>query len=78
MDMTSPAEIKDSIFAKELFVDPSDHNRLIELLRKSGSVQNFEAQLRIKNGKIHWVSMNVMVFRDENGKTLRMKAQCST
>ena len=67
----SPAEIKDSIFAKDLFVDPSDHSRLIELLRASGSVQNFEARLKTKNGNIHWVSMNVIVFRDENGKTLR-------
>ncbi len=66
----SPAEIKDSIFAKDLFMDPADHKRLIELLRTSGSVQNFEAQLRKKDGNIHWVSMNVMVFRDENGKTL--------
>ena len=66
----SPAEIKDSVFAKDLFVDPSDHNRLIGLLRTSGSVQNFEARLKIKSGKIHWVTMNVMVFRDGNGKTL--------
>ncbi len=66
----SPAEIKDSIFARDLFVDPLDHNRLIELLRTSGSVQNFEVQLRLKNGKTHWVSVNAMVFRDENGKAL--------
>jgi PAS domain S-box-containing protein len=66
----SPEEIIQSISARELFVDPSDHDRLIEFLHKSGSVQNFEAQLRIKNGKTHWVSMNTMVFRDENGKTL--------
>ena len=67
----SPAEIKDSIFAKDLFVDPSDHSRLIELLRASGSVQNFEVRMKTKNGNVHWVSINVMVFRDENGKTLR-------
>ena len=66
----SPDEIMHSISARELFVDPSDHDKLIEILRKSGSVQNYEAQLRIKNGKTHWVSMNAMVFRDENGKTL--------
>jgi PAS domain S-box-containing protein len=66
----SPDEIRNLIFAKDLFVDPSDHKRLIDLLHTSSSVQNFEARLRIKNGKIHWVSMNVMVFRDENGKAL--------
>ena len=67
----SPAEIKDSILARDLFADPSDHGRLIEHLRASGSVQNFEARLKTKNGSVHWVSMNVMVFRDEKGKTLR-------
>ncbi len=66
----SPAEIRNLILAEDLFVDLSDHKKLIDLLRASSSVQNFEARLRIKNGNIHWVSMNVMVFRDENGKTL--------
>jgi PAS domain S-box-containing protein len=64
-------EIKDSVFAKDLFVDPSDHGRLIDLLRASNSVQNFEARLRTKKGKVHWISMNVMVFRDENRKVIR-------
>jgi len=64
----SPADIKNSIKARDLFVDPSEHNKLIELLHTSNSVQNFEAQLRIKSGKIHWVSMNVMVFRENNGR----------
>jgi PAS domain S-box-containing protein len=67
----SPAEIKDSILARDLFADPSDHGRLIEHLRASGSVQNFEARLKKKDGSVHWVSMNVMVFRDGNDKTLR-------
>ena len=67
----SPAEIKDAIFAKDLFVDPSDHARLIQVLRERGSVQSFEARLKMKNGNIHWVSMNIMVFRDERGKALR-------
>ena len=67
----SSDEIKDSIFAGDLFVDPSDHNRLMELLHKTGSVQDFEARLKTKDGNEHWVSTNVMVFRDENGKILR-------
>ncbi|MBS1233313.1 MAG: hypothetical protein H6R42_967, partial [Nitrospirae bacterium] len=67
---TSPDEIKDSISARELFVDHSDHKKLVELLFKLGSVQNYEARLRMKDGNTHWVSMNVMVFRDENGKAL--------
>ena len=44
--------------------------RLIGLLRSSGSVQGFESRMKTKSGTIHWVSSNVMVFRDEKGKTI--------
>lgn len=67
---TSPDEIMGSIFAKDLFVEPSDHSALMERLRTSSTIQGFEAKLRTKNGNIHWVSTNVMVFRDQNGKVL--------
>jgi PAS domain S-box-containing protein len=56
--------------AKQLFVDPSDHRRLIELLFKSGNVQNYETQMLTKDKTVHWVSTNVMLFRDEKGRVL--------
>ncbi len=65
----SPDEIVNSLVTRELFVDPEDHTRLLAVLQKSGSIQNFEAQLRLRNGKTHWISMNVMAFRDPTGKT---------
>ncbi|HEY3277255.1 MAG TPA: PAS domain-containing sensor histidine kinase [Syntrophorhabdaceae bacterium] len=67
----SPVEMGDSLFAEDLFLDPSDHKRLIGLLRSSGSVQGFESRMKTKSGTVHWVSSNVMVFRDELGKTIR-------
>ncbi|HEX2965752.1 MAG TPA: PAS domain S-box protein, partial [Syntrophorhabdaceae bacterium] len=64
----SPDEVVNSLVTRELFVDPADHVRLMGVLRKSGSIENFEAQLRLKNGKTHWISMNVMAFRDRSGR----------
>ncbi|MBA4390303.1 MAG: hypothetical protein C0399_05135 [Syntrophus sp. (in: bacteria)] len=68
----SPKDLVDSItdIAHQLFVDPADHRNLIELLKKSGSIQNYESRAYTKNRIIHWVSMNVMVFRNQEGKTL--------
>jgi PAS domain S-box-containing protein len=68
----TPQDLIDSItdIAHELFVDESDHKKLIEFLKKFGSIQNYESQTYTKQKVAHWISMNVMVFRDENGKTL--------
>jgi PAS domain S-box-containing protein len=68
----SPQDLIDSIIniAHDLFVDAADHKKLIEFLKKFGSIQNYETQTYTKDRTTHWISMNVMVFRDENGKTL--------
>ncbi len=67
-----PKDLINSItdIAHQLFVDPADHRRLIELLNKSGAVQNYESQMYTKNRTVHWVSMNVMIFRNNEGKVL--------
>lgn len=68
----SPQDLIDSItdIAHQLFVNPEDHKKLIELLKQSGSTQNYESQTYTKTRSIQWVSMNVMVFRNKEGKTL--------
>ncbi len=68
----SPKDLIDSItdIAHQLFVDPADHRRLIELLKASGAVQNYESRAYMKNRTVHWVSMNVMIFRNKEGKVL--------
>ncbi len=64
----SVEEARGHLFARELFLNPADHRRLNELLRTSDSIQDFEAQMKTRDGNIHWVAVNVMVFRDEKGK----------
>ncbi|HVN95018.1 MAG TPA: PAS domain-containing sensor histidine kinase [Syntrophorhabdaceae bacterium] len=64
----SPKKILGVMHARELFVDPADHSRLIDLLFKSGSVRNYETQMLTRDKTVHWVSSNVMLFRDEKGR----------
>ncbi len=69
---SSPAELVASVHSirDDLFSDPERHKEMIRRLLADNAVSDFEARMRRKDGSEHWVSMNVRVFRDENGKIL--------
>jgi len=52
------------------FVNPDDHTRLMNRLFEEGSVLNYEAQMYRKDGSLHWISINVRVVKDDQGKVL--------
>ncbi len=66
---SSPEELIESItdIGTQIYVDPADRENLIELLRIHGAVQNYEVQMRSRDGSIHWVSINSRVARDGTG-----------
>lgn len=66
----SPEELIASVtdIATELYADPADRDRMIDHLNRYGYMQNFEARMHGKDGRIHWISMNIRVVRDDNGK----------
>lgn len=68
----SPEEMARSVtnVPRQLYVDSRDHDRLIGLLRNEGAVQNFEARMHRKDQGLHWISVNVRIVRDPNGKPL--------
>ena len=43
---------------RQLYVNPSDRENVLHILREKGSLNNFECQLRKRDGSIIWVSMN--------------------
>ncbi len=49
------------------WVNPQDRDRLIDELRKSGNVKDFEGTLRRKDGSTFLASFTTHFFRDENG-----------
>ena len=59
------ASVKD---VSMLYLDPNDHQRLVRLLLQQGSVQNYEVRMRRKDGAPQWISINVRLVRDDQGK----------
>jgi two-component system sensor histidine kinase/response regulator len=68
----SPEEVIKKItdLKSQLYVNPSDRERLQQLIKAKGAVQGFEVQFYRKNGEIIDVSMNDHLVRDENNNIL--------
>lgn len=67
----SPEELVQTIRdIRSLYVNPEDHQRLIQLLFQQGAVQNYEAKMLRKDGSPHWISTNVRLVRDAQNKPL--------
>ena len=69
---SSPAELMEAVrsIRDDLFSDPARHREMIRLVLAHNAVSDFEARMRRKDGSEHWVSMNVRVFRDGDGRIL--------
>ncbi|MCP4020688.1 MAG: PAS domain S-box protein [Desulfobacteraceae bacterium] len=55
--------------AQEIYLVPEERKVFLKQLMETGVVQNFEAQLKRKDGTIWWASTNAHFYTDENGKT---------
>ncbi len=55
------AEIR-QINLKDTYVNPQERIKLMEKLRANGLVQNFEAQLKRKDGTTYWASITTNMF----------------
>lgn len=63
----TPEEIIGKPITK-LYVFPNERIRMLEILKKDGSVKDFESLTKTKDGKERVVSFNGKYFIDENGK----------
>jgi PAS domain S-box-containing protein len=64
------ALMKDVKSIASMYVNPEDHQRLINLLFEKGSVQNYEVKMHRRDGSHHWISVNVRLVKDGQGKPL--------
>jgi PAS domain S-box-containing protein len=55
--------------AKQIYVNPDDRARIKKLLSEKGMVKDFPAQIRQRNGKTVWISINSRAVKDAKGKT---------
>ena len=56
--------------AQEVYVFPDDRQMFLEKLKKNGSIKNFEARLKRKDGSIWWASTNAHFYSNPDGNIL--------
>ena len=68
----SPEEVMATItdIAQQLYVNPDDRKKLIEMVNENGSVTDFETEFYKKDGSRIWVSINMHAVRDDQGRLL--------
>jgi len=63
-------EIEEAVgmkMAEEVYAVPEERQRFLQLLSSAGSVRNFQARLKRKDGSIWWASTNAHFLRDKDG-----------
>jgi PAS domain S-box-containing protein len=58
--------------ALELYANPMDRNKIINILKEHKKIEDYETQTRIKDGSIIWLSINAVLVYDktENKDTM--------
>lgn len=66
---SGPSELLREVtdIAAQIYADPADRSRFIELLEQHGAVTNMEMRMRRRDGSIFWVSTNARAVRDAGG-----------
>ena len=57
----------------ELYVDPQDRHKMMELLYRKKRLYNYEVRMRRKGGEIFWALLNNYIVYDENNKAIGME-----
>ena len=68
----SPQDMLASVIdiAKQIYIDPSECARLLEVLAKHGRVENYEQKNRCKDGRIIWTATTIRSVHDAEGNHL--------
>jgi diguanylate cyclase (GGDEF)-like protein/PAS domain S-box-containing protein len=56
--------------SRQLYVDPGQRGRFVQLMEQSDTLADFESQVRRADGTVIWISENVRAVRDGRGKLL--------
>ncbi len=54
----------------DLYLNPEDREQFLRLIEQTGYVENFEAQLKRKDGAVIWASANSHYYRNRQGTIL--------
>ncbi len=56
--------------AEEVYAYPEERQGFLEKLKKEGSIRNYEARLKRKDGSIWWASTNAHFYKDADGNLM--------
>jgi len=56
--------------ATQIYVNPDERVKILEMMHDRGSLKQQETQFRRKDGRMIWVSRTIHIVRDEEGKVL--------
>ncbi|MFA5263996.1 MAG: PAS domain S-box protein, partial [Opitutaceae bacterium] len=59
---------------KDVYTQPDRRDQFFTLLGKSDEMQDFESEVRRRDGGIIWISENVRAMRDSEGKLVRFQS----
>jgi|GEM_PF-957852 len=63
-------EVEGKSTTRDIYWDNNDRNSVLETLRQSGVIENYEVALRRKDGSPVWVEINIHYFYDSEGNPL--------
>jgi len=66
----TPDEVMGMRLADYLYVKPAERDEFLRMLQEKGHLENFEAQLKKKDGSKWWASTNAHIFSDKDGVEL--------
>lgn len=68
----NPAELMASVgdIEEQLYVEPGTRDRFVSELQRADTLNNFEAQIRRKDGEIIWIAETARAVRDGDGQLL--------
>jgi len=56
--------------AGEMWVDPSERERIMREVTETGGIRNYETRLRAKDGTVREISLTLSLLKDEQGKIM--------
>ena len=77
----SPSIVKHSQYTREeligksiydIYANPADREKLIEILHNHGSVRDYEVILKYKDGTLHTSSVNIELIKDDNHNPIKL------
>ena len=57
-------------YLKDYYVYPDERNKFLELISTNGFVENFEVQMKKKDGSFLWASVYASLSKDQEGKVV--------